>query len=187
MDALGTVALARMQSDLVAAASAGDLAAFDRLVELHAAAVFRLALRMLGDRQEAEDVQQETFLQAYRRLRTFRGEASFGTWVYAIAARVCLARLRRARRRPEVIPIKADQPAPGADPLEQVSARQTSARAWRALAALSPSERLVILLRYVEGLSHEQVAQVLGCSVQANRARLTRARRAFRAQYGEVE
>ena len=87
------------EQQLIAMARAGEVTAFDALLRQHAAAVYRLALRMLGHPEDAEDVQQETFILAYRQLRAFRGEASFATWLYAIAARLCLSRRRRNDRR----------------------------------------------------------------------------------------
>ncbi len=185
MDA-GVLTLGGESARLVEAAAAGDAVAFDDLVRLHGAGVYRLALRMLGNPQDAEDVQQETFVQAYRRLRSFRGEAAFGTWLYAIAARLCLGKLRRRRRHSEELP--GDLPSdPELDPQEHLTSLAAAQRVQRALGALSPSDRLLILLKYVEDLSHEEIAGVLGCSCQSSRSRLLRAKRLFRAHYQELE
>ena len=81
---------------LAKAAAAGDAEAFDLLMKRYGDGVFRLALRMLRSREDAEDIQQEAFVRAYRKLHTFRGEASFGAWIYAITARLCLSRRRRS-------------------------------------------------------------------------------------------
>jgi len=188
MDGLGALAINRDNANLVRAATAGDRAAFDQLMELHAGQVYRLALRMLGNREEAEDVQQDTFVQAFRRLRNFRGEAPFRAWVCAIAARNCLMRMRRSSRRPEQAPEEvAAYASAGLDVHEQVGSLALAARVQRALAALSPPDRLLIVLKYVEQFSHEQIAQVLGCSVESSRSRLLRAKRLFREHYQRME
>jgi RNA polymerase sigma-70 factor (ECF subfamily) len=169
---------------LVQAAAAGDAAAFDALVQQHSAQVFRLALRMLGNRQDAEDVQQETFLRAYRKLHSFRGEAAFGTWLYTIASRLCLSH-RRVRRPEEATDIAIAEL--GDDPRAQFAARELAQRVSHALNALAPADRLLIVLKYVEGLSHEEISRVVGCSAESSRSRLLRAKRLFRQQYGECE
>jgi len=169
---------------LVSAAAAGDAAAFDALVHQHSARVFRLALRMLGHRQDAEDVQQETFLRAYRKLHSFRGEAAFSTWLYSIASRLCLSR-RRARRPEE--PVNMDVADLCEDPQARLAARELAGRVQRALAALAPSDRLLIVLKHIEELSHEEIAQVLGCSPESSRSRLLRAKRLFRQHYERTE
>ncbi len=181
MDGVGALGMTRENARLVKAAAAGDEAAFDQLVEAHAPRVYRLALRMLGDRQEAEDVQQETFLQAFRHLRSFRGQASFNTWLYTIAARLCL----RRRAKPPSEPLPDDLPAYAAEDWESHLA--AAARVQRTLAALAPPDRLLIVLRYIEGLDHTQIADVLGCSVESSRSRLSRARRLFREHYERTE
>ena len=185
MDA-GALAIGRENSRLVEAAAAGDATAFDDLVRLHGEVIYRLALRMLGNPQDAEDVQQETFLQAYRRLRSFRREAAFGTWLYAIAARLCLSKLRRRVHWQEEL--TNDPPSdPRLDPQERIASLASADRVQRALRSLSPSDRLLIVLKYVESLSHEQIAQVLGCSPESSRSRLVRAKRLFREHYQALE
>ena len=165
---------------LARAAARGDRDAFDRLVQLHADQVYRVALRMLGNADDAEDVQQETFLQAYRRLSSFRGEAAFGTWLYTIAARLCLSRQRRRATRPKEM---LGEAVPFADPGERLAAREEAARVQGALDALPPPDRLLIVLRYIEELSHAEIGQVLRCSPESSRSRLSRARRLFRERY----
>jgi RNA polymerase sigma-70 factor (ECF subfamily) len=179
MDGLA-LTLGSETAGLVRAAARGDRNAFDRLVQLHAKQVYRVALRMLGNADDAEDVQQETFLQAYRRLSGFRCEAAFGTWLYTIVARLCLSRQRRRAIRPEEVPAEV---APIAGPEEQFAAREEAARVQGALAAMSPPDRLLIVLRYVEQLSHAEIGQVLQCSPESSRSRLSRARRLFRERY----
>jgi RNA polymerase sigma-70 factor (ECF subfamily) len=173
---------------LAKAAAAGDAEAFDLLMERYGDGVFRLALRMLRSREDAEDIQQEAFVRAYRKLHTFRGEASFGAWIYAITARLCLSRRRRSAAQPvEVSPPPAALRDTDHDPQERLAAAHAAARVQRTLDKLSPPDRLLILLKYVEDLSHEEIARTLQCSVQSSRSRLTRAKRLFREHYPEEE
>jgi RNA polymerase sigma-70 factor (ECF subfamily) len=171
----------RDSAALVAAAAAGDAESFDLLVGEHAAQVYRLALRMLGSPEDAEDVQQEAFVLAYRHLRDFRGDASFGTWVCSIAARLCLSRKRRRVRHSSARP--EDLPARHADPEERMLAVEAAALVQETLLEMAPADRLLIVLKCIEGFSHEEIARVLRCSVESSRARLARARRLFRERY----
>ncbi|MDO8587284.1 MAG: sigma-70 family RNA polymerase sigma factor [Armatimonadota bacterium] len=164
-------------------AAAGDSSAFDALILQHHARIFRLALRMLGNREDAEDVQQETFVQAYRKLSMFRGESSFGSWLYAIAARICISRLRRTSRKPREAPIDPELIATIGSPEDSLLAADSARRVRQALSSLSPPDRLLITLKYIEGLGHEEIADVLKCSVQSSRSRLLRAKKLFREKY----
>jgi len=170
------------EQQLIARAQAGDTHAFDILVSNYAPQIYRLALRMLGDAEEAEEALQETMIRAFRSLRKFRGNAAFGTWLYAIASKRCLTRRQRRRRQPEIVAFDDLCEMHGSmnDPGELVIQREHGLSVQRALGALSPPTRLLMVLRYVEGLSHEEIAQVLGCTVAACRVRLCRARADFR-------
>lgn len=171
------------EHELLARARAGDSYAFDTLAREYAPQVYRLALRMLGDEDEAEDLLQETMVRAFRGLRSFRGDASFGTWLYAIASNRCLTR-RNWRKRQLATVTFDDLRDPGSsivDPEEQLINREHSLRVQRLLNALPSPMRLLIVLRYIEGLSCHEIAQVLGCTTETVRVRLFRARAAFRA------
>jgi RNA polymerase sigma-70 factor (ECF subfamily) len=168
---------------VVRRAQAGDLAAFDALVHRYAEPVFRLALGMLGSHTEAEDVQQETFIAAYRHLRAFRGEASILSWLYGIAVRLCLQRLRRASRRDTQLNETILEDCRTHNPEQHLLACEEADRVQHALHCLAPADRLLIVLKHLEGLSHEEIAAVLGCSVASSRVRLNRARKLFREHY----
>jgi len=157
---------------------AGEPRAFEELVIACQHRVFGVALRMLGSRAEAEEVAQETFLRAHRALGAFRGEAKLSTWLYGIASRLCLNRLasgeRRLRREdPEVLERVASA---GADPADELERGETQAALHRAIAELGEERRLVVLLRDVEGLSYEEIAEALGLELGTVRSRLHRAR-----------
>jgi len=171
---------------LAKAAAAGDAEAFDLLMQTYGDRVFRLALRMLGNREDAEDIQQEAFVRAYRKLHTLRGAASFGAWIYAITARLCLSRRRRSAAQPaEVCVPLGGLSGTDCDPQDRLAAADAAARVQQALDRLPPPDRLLILLKHVEDLSHQEIAGVLKCSVQSSRSRLARAKRLFRERYRE--
>lgn len=171
----------REEEQLIARAKAGDAAAFELLAQRYAAPVFRLAVRMLGNSDDAEDVRQETFIQAYLHFRSYRGEAPLLTWLYAIAAKLCM---RRRRGKRVELPIELAPPlVDTADPEQAFFAHEAQYRIQRVLATLSPPDRLFIILKHIEGLSHEEIAQVLHCSVESSRSRLNRARKLFRERF----
>jgi len=193
--------IAPTDAELVALAGRGDAAAFTELVQRHQDRVYALALHLLRDPGEAEEVVQETFLAALEKLRDFRGEAAFTTWLHRVAANAALMRLRRRRRSPEApaeLPVEELLPrfdATGridATPChdwskradEQLSDRQIREAVEQAVQNLPEDYRIVFLLRDVEGLSSEEMAGLLGISVAAVKSRLHRARLVLREQLG---
>ena len=146
--------------------------------------VFGVALRMLGNRAEAEEIAQETFLRAHRALREFRGEARLGTWLYAIASRLCLNRLASGPRRHERSDdiALAQAPAESADADGALERGELEAALHEAVAALPEDRRIVVVLRDLEGLSYEDIAEVLGMPLNTVRTRLHRARLDLKAK-----
>lgn len=157
---------------------AGDARAFEELVTAHQHRVYGVALRMLGNGAEAEDVAQETFLRAYRAIAGFRGEARLSTWLYGIAARLCLSRLasgerRRVRQGEETLTRLATGEA---DPAARLEQSELETALHRAIAELSDERRIVVVLRDLEGLSYEEIAAALDLEPGTVRSRLHRAR-----------
>ncbi len=161
------------EAELVAKAREGDLDAFDALVRAHSAAVYRVALRLLGDPADAEDAAQDTFLQAWRSLSRFRGQSSFSTWTYRIVTNRCL-NLLRARRETAELDQAAPSSAPG--PEQVVVARSEFLVLRRAIDDLTPGQRAALVLREFEGCTYEEIAEILDLSVPAVKSRLHRAR-----------
>lgn len=157
---------------LVARARDGDVRAFEALVRRYQRQVYRLAVRMLGDSGEAEDVAQEVFLAAWRTLPEIREDAAIRSWLYRTAANRCLNLLRA--RRPTA-PL-ADPAMPSADPEAHVEAGEKLAALRSAISQLTPEQRACWLLREVEELSYEEIAGILRTTPQAVRGRLARAR-----------
>jgi RNA polymerase sigma-70 factor (ECF subfamily) len=176
---------------LVERARAGDIAAFEVLVRRYQGWVFTLAVRMLGDRAEAEDMAQEIFLKAYRGLKRFRGASRFSTWLYAIASHQCLNQLEARRRRPRAgnhsnhiqtgAPTAVDRLSDQAPLADALLERMDRARIVQAeLANLTAEHRIILVLRDIQGLSYEEIAQTLQLELGTVRSRLHRARTEMR-------
>jgi RNA polymerase sigma-70 factor (ECF subfamily) len=179
----------------VTRAREGDRFAFDRLVELHAPAIYNLALRVTHSRDEAEDCVQEAFLRAYAGLRNFRGEAAFSTWLYRVALNVAREAAKKRARAPL---LAADLTADGNDesadldrlgtraaaagpsPDEAAATNQKRQVVRHAVAALPLHHREVIVLFDLQGLSYEEIATVLQVRVGTVKSRLNRARLALK-------
>jgi RNA polymerase sigma-70 factor (ECF subfamily) len=157
---------------------AGDRRAFEELVRAQQHRVYGLALRMLGNGADAQDIAQEVFLRAHRALAEFRGDARLSTWLYAITSRVCLNRLagsehRLARHGEETLARLVDA-RPGPD--QALERGELEEALHRAIAELPEERRIVVFLRDVEGLAYDEIAEVLDLPVGTVRSRLHRAR-----------
>jgi len=155
----------------------GEPQAFETLVLAYQHRVFSIALRMLGDRGEAEEVAQEVFLRVHRSIQNFRGEAKISTWLYAITSRLCLNRLKsRGRTHPAgdatLARIPDGRPGPGA----ALEASELEAALHRAIAELDDERRIVVVLRDLHGLAYEEIAAALELPLNTVRSRLHRAR-----------
>jgi RNA polymerase sigma-70 factor (ECF subfamily) len=164
---------------LVERAAAGDYAVFEELVHRHASGVYHLALKMLHNAADAEEVLQDTFLSAYTHLKDFRRQASFKTWVYRIAANQALTRLRKDKKKLELwLDEETDMATADwtTDPEIMAEHEELRRRLMQAVDALPPAYRAVFWLRDVEGLSTQEVADVLDLEVPNVKTRLLRAR-----------
>jgi RNA polymerase sigma-70 factor (ECF subfamily) len=162
---------------LVARAREGDLRAFEALVRRYQRRLYHLALRMTGCSGDAEDVVQEVFLTAWRRLPEIRDDAALSGWLYRTTTNRCLNVLRRSLRTAE---FDETTPAPtqvaAEDPQRAAEASQQVRALTAALTRLPPSQRAAWLLREVHGRSYEEIAELLATTPQAVRGRLARAR-----------
>ncbi|MDO8588225.1 MAG: sigma-70 family RNA polymerase sigma factor [Armatimonadota bacterium] len=167
--------------ELVSQAQRGSLTAFDELVARHQERIFALAYRVLWNREDAADIQQETFVRAWTRMKSFRGHAAFTTWLHRIALNLCLTKKRRR-----------DWLEPPATLDEEVGCRggsfgticaeklDTAIAVREAVAALPARQRALIVLKEIEGRSCEEIAEIVGGSAASVRTRLSRARTALR-------
>jgi RNA polymerase sigma-70 factor (ECF subfamily) len=167
--------------ELVRRAQDGDEAAFESLYREHAGRVYALCLRMLGDPVHAQELVQDVFVQAWRRLDTFAGESAFSTWLHRLAVNQVLMDRRRAGRRERRVTGGEeghDAPADGPPAGLRIDLE-------RAIAALPEGAREVFLLYDVEGYSHEEIGQMVGIAIGTSKAHLFRARRLLRRALGQ--
>lgn len=163
-------------SYLIRRAQDGYVDAFEELVLRHGARVYRTAMAMLGDRFDAQDLAQETFLAAWKGINGFRGQAKFSTWLYQIVTRLCLNQLRR--HTPAPIDLNADEPTDeSGNPATQAEQILRNGAINRAIAQLPPPQRIVVVLHHIEGLPYSEVAKVTRSTVPSVRSNLFRARR----------
>jgi RNA polymerase sigma-70 factor (ECF subfamily) len=168
-------------SAILASAQQGDCDAFRILVERHSRAVFRLAFRMTGNEQDAEDVVQESFFRAYRQLGRFESRANFGTWLYRIVAN-CSVDVMRARQsrhdqsRGESLEVVVSLPASeGHGPERLAESAEIATQVNEALRDLSALERAAFTLRHHEGRSIQEISQLLGIGTSAAKHSVFRA------------
>jgi RNA polymerase sigma-70 factor (ECF subfamily) len=174
---------------------AGDRAEFARLVETYSPAIYRLAIKMLENTQDAEDILQETFIKAFRHLNTFDGRSSLSTWLYRIATNEALMTLRRRKvnlislDEPDETLEQEQEPRQVMDwccmPEEELMSAEAQQYLDRAIDELSPNLRVVFILRDIEGLSTQEAAEVLNLSETAVKTRLSRARLGLRELLSE--
>ena len=176
---------------LVQQCAAGSEEACTRLVTDHQRMVYQLALHLLGDPQEAMDLSQEVFLRVFRTLPQFRGNSTLKTWIYRIVINQAANRRRwwRRRHQSQQVALDAHTETHGEIPETRQSAypdrvlqeREVAREVWAALDRLPFDQRAVIVLREIDGLSYEEIADSLGVAVGTVKSRLARARRGLRA------
>lgn len=169
----------------------GNHAAFERLVYAHDQSVLRLALRITGSQVDAQDIYQETFLRAFRKLDSFRYECAFSTWIYRIATNACLDYLRKKHKRNETSATEvsadgeeydrqvSDDRTPS-NPEQQVLGRELGAHISVALTKLTPRERIVFELKHYQGLTLLSASKILNCSEATIKSTLFRATQKLR-------
>jgi RNA polymerase sigma-70 factor (ECF subfamily) len=157
------------------------LDAWEAVVTQNGSRVYGLALRMLRNREDAEDATQEVWQRALRGLERFRGESSLATWLFRITMNVCSSRLEAGSRTASGPDSKDDvvveMPDPAPDPERRTAGREVREAVERALGTLDPAFRSTVILRELEGLSYEEIAEVLDIPVNTVKTRLHRARR----------
>lgn len=179
--------------DWIRAFQAGEREAFDRLVLRYQDRIVNLCFRMLADRDEALDCAQETFVKAFRGLGGFQFRSGFSTWLYAIAANTCRNRLASLEHRVKSRTLPLDPSARSADgavgmdledpspsPLAQLTAKERDHLVQEAVRSLSADHRTVVVLRDVEGLAYDEIAEITGYNLGTVKSKLARARQQLR-------
>jgi RNA polymerase sigma-70 factor (ECF subfamily) len=166
--------------ETIAACQRGDRDAFRALFDFYQDKVYSIALRYSGDEAVAMDIAQEAFLKLLGSIRGFRGEADFDTWLYRLVVNCCLDHHRRGRRLiPAVEEFLHAVRACGETVLETLLRAEEQKRVQQVVGKLPPEQRIVIVLRYTEGLSYGEIAEILGCSAGTVASRLNRAHKAL--------
>ncbi len=179
---------------LIERCRAGDVAAFEPLVEKYRQRVWRLAFQVLRDREEAWDCAQDAFVRAFQSLASFRGQSAFYTWLFRIAMNVATDRLRARGAQARAFgtqPVPAEEwertaSDPGARPDQAAVGAEQRLRIRRALDTLPPNARTIIMLSDVEGLSYREIASVLNCPIGTVMSRLHNARKRLRSALGPM-
>jgi RNA polymerase sigma-70 factor (ECF subfamily) len=168
---------------LVDAARSGDRAAFDELVRRTYVDTYTLAMRLTANEEDARDVVQESYLRAWKGIKSFRGDAQFSTWMYRITANAAATLVQKRRRRRTESLEHVEEPIDASLEGQPEAAAESSIgleELARAVAALPPKLRSIVVLKDVYGLSHEAIAEDLGISVAAAKVRLHRGRKRLR-------
>jgi RNA polymerase sigma-70 factor (ECF subfamily) len=182
---------------LMARIARGDISAFEVLVRRHQASVLNLVFRFLGDPALAEDVAQETFLRVWKAAKSYEPRAKFTTWMYRIVANLCLNELKSPWRKKVVSFHRVgsdgagsgderggDLPDDRPSPEDVLLDKERGRRVTQALQGLPTNQRLALILKRYEGLSYQEIAKVLGCSVSAVESLLVRGKRNLQDKLG---
>jgi len=184
---------AEKDAALINAFLAGDKQAFDQLVIRHKDRVFTVCYWFLGDYAEASDHAQETFIKAFRSLTRFRFESSFSTWIYRIAVNTCKNRLKSAQYKKKKKTLSLHDPGGGREctmltkiaddcpsPMNELENKQQRRRIFEALDTLPPEQKSVVVLRDIQGLSYDEIADITSFGMGTVKSRLARARQTLR-------
>ena len=178
--------------EAVAAVRAGDRDAFRPLVEKHSRTIFRLGFRMTGNEQDAEEVVQETFLRAYRKIGDFESRANFGTWLYRIASNCALDLLQRRKLHQQNTPLQDEDgvelplPATGPGPERLLLSGELKRKLAEAMAELTAAERTAFVLRHFEGQSIDEIGKTLDLKENATKNCIYRAVQKMRRALGPL-
>jgi RNA polymerase sigma-70 factor (ECF subfamily) len=175
-----------VERDLIEACRRGERDAFRALFETHKDRVYSIALRYSGDEALAMDIAQDTFLKLFSSLPDFRGDSTFSTWIYRLVVNACLDHKRRSwRLAPLADELIAILRAPG-DSLNALLHSEMRDRVRAAVETLSEDMRMTVVLRYTEGLSYDEIAEVMGCSAGTVASRINRAHKALERKLSHV-
>jgi len=174
------------EADAIHRAQQGDGDSFECLYTFHKRRVYSLCLRMTGNTAEAEDLTQEAFLQLYRKIATFRGESAFSTWLHRLSVNVVLMHLRK-KGLPEVSLQEALEPAEEDGPRKDIGSHDQvldgsldRVNLQRAVETLPPGYRIIFVLHDIEGYEHNEIAEMMGCSIGNSKSQLHKARMKLR-------
>jgi RNA polymerase sigma-70 factor, ECF subfamily len=182
-----TEPVAWTEAEAIRRAQSGDAAAFEFLYQLHSRRVYALCLRMVGNPADAEDLMQEAFLQLFRKIATFRGESAFSTWLHRMTVNVVLMRLRKKSLPTDSLEETLEPDGESSGPKRDVGAPDLHlsgaidrVNLERSIEQLPPGYRTVFVLHDVQGYEHNEIADIMGCSVGNSKSQLHKARTRLR-------
>jgi RNA polymerase sigma-70 factor (ECF subfamily) len=182
------------EADAIRLAQQGDAAAFERLYQLHSRRVYALCLRMVGNTAEAEDLSQEAFLQLFRKIHTFRGESAFSTWLHRLAVNVVLMKLRKKTIAEDSLEEITEPDEETGGPRRDIGGPDVlltgsidRVNLQRAVEQLPPGYKSVFVLHDVQGYEHNEIAEIMGCSIGNSKSQLHKARMRLRDLLQESE
>jgi RNA polymerase sigma-70 factor, ECF subfamily len=174
------------EAEAIERAKAGDAVAFEALYAMHKRRVYSLCLRMVSNTAEAEDLAQEAFLQLFRKIATFRGESAFSTWLHRLSVNVVLMHLRKKGLN-EVSLDELMEPQQEDGPKKDVGAKDNvlagsidRVNLERCIESLPPGYRIIFVLHDIEGYEHNEIAEMMGCSIGNSKSQLHKARMKLR-------
>jgi RNA polymerase sigma-70 factor, ECF subfamily len=183
--------------DLMARIAKGDDDAFEILVNRHQTSILNLIYRFIGDRTQAKDLAQEVFIRVWQSAKNYKPKAKFTTWIYRITANLCFNELKYARRRKLFQFLRSDAdneihgekdfPDGSPSPEDLLLAKERSHQITQALQGLPENQRMALVLKRYDGLSYDEIAQILGCSVSAVESLLVRGKRTLQEKLAPYE
>ena len=179
--------LERTEKELIEGCQRGDPEAFRALFEKHKDMVYSIALRYSGDPPIAQDIAQDTFLKLFSTIGGFRGDSNFDSWLYRTVVNSCFDQKRKTRR---LMPLVDDALSilrtPDLSALDEVLKAEMSAHVRSVVASLPPDQRIVVVLRYTQGLSYDEIAAILGCAPGTVASRLNRAHKILERRLSRI-
>ncbi|HYV07336.1 MAG TPA: sigma-70 family RNA polymerase sigma factor [Blastocatellia bacterium] len=186
MRQLATMIEREEQADIIEACKRGDRSAFQLLFEAYKDKVYSIALHYGSDPTMAHDITQQVFLKLFNVIGQFRQDSDFGTWLYRIVANACVDEQRKRKRFVPFSPEVEVKDSAAQSQEQAFHLRQVSESVRGAIAELSPKLRMPILLKYVEGLSYDEIAEALGCSIGTVSSRLNRGHKMLATKLGHL-
>ena len=172
---------------LIEACQRGDPEAFRALFEKHKDMVYSVALRYAGDPAAAQDIAQDIFLKLFSAIGSFRGDANFEAWLYRMVVNRCFDQKRKTRRLAPLLDAVMDvMHAPDVSALDEVLRDEMSTHVRAVVDGLAPEQRMVIVLRYTQGLSYDAIAEIVGCSAGTIASRLNRAHKVLERRLARI-
>src|SRR6202047_404807 len=175
------------EAEAIRLAQQGDAGAFERIYRLHSRRVYALCLRMVGNTAEAEDLTQDAFLQLFRKIATFRGESAFSTWLHRLAVNVVLMKLRKKTLSETSLEETNDPEDESSGPRREIGAPDLlltgsidRVHLQRAVEQLPPGYKAVFVLHDIQGYEHNEIAEIMDCSIGNSKSQLHKARMRLR-------